>query len=304
MSRRGAVLLTTLAALLLLGGVTAALLLATLQEARAGRNAEAALAARAAAGAALAHAAATGDDVAGLLAPGESVVVGGTLAGARFEARLRRDGDDYLSVRGIGVESRLGVRRDLLTTLRIVPLLPRRRAAAFLRAPPPPGLAGRILEGDSAPPGWRCAGPRADAPVIVDPAVPDSGIFALGPFAWPALLSWTARPRPLDSLTPRAFAGDLVVDGGRAVGLLVVDGVLTVRGGAEVVGVVAARRGLVFGPGGGAVRGVVVAESLGMVSGVTPSEVRLSYSSCAAGRTGRSGAPLRGLSGLPPIDAW
>jgi len=304
MNRRGAVLLTTLAALLLLGAVTAALLLAALQEDRGARNAEAALVARAAAGAALARAASAGDQFVGILAPGESVVVRGSLPGATWEARLRRDGDDMVGVRGTGADGRQGLRRDLLTTLRIVPLLPSRRAVAFLRAPPPPSLAASILPADSTPPGWACGPPQADAPTVTDPMVPDSVIFALGPLTWPALVSWVGRSRSLDSLTPHAVPADLTLDGGRTVGLLLVDGVLTLRGGVEVVGVVVARRGLVFGPGGGTLRGTVVAESLGLVSGVTPSAVKLSYSSCASGRTGRSGAPLRGLPGLPPVDVW
>ncbi len=304
MNRRGAVLLTTLAALLLLGGATAALLLAALQEARAGRNAEAALVARGAATAAVAQAAGIGDAVVGILADGDSVVIPGALGPAACEARIVRVGEDHVAVRGIGLEPRLGIRREVVSTLRIVPLLPRRRAVALLRRPVPAALAGRVFAADSSPPGWVCATPGAPAPPVTDPAAPDTSHFALGPLAWPAVAAWVARPRSLDSLTPTSVAGDLTLDGGRRVGLLVVDGTLTLRGGVEVVGLVVATGGVVFGPGGAMLLGAVVSDSLGLVSGVTPGSVRVGYSSCASGRTGRSGAPLRGIPGLPPVDAW
>jgi hypothetical protein len=303
-NRRGAVLLTTLAALLLLGGLTAGLLLAALQEARAGRNAEAALVARGAATAAVAQAAGTGDAVVGILAPGDSAVIPGAVGSATFEARLVRVGDDLVAVRGAGVEPRLGVRREVVSTLRIVPLLPRRRAVTLLRRPLPGSLAGRVFAADSAPPGWTCSAPGAPAPPVTDPAAPDSSHFALGPLTWPAVAAWAARPRSLDSLTPTAVLGDLTLDGGRRVGLLVVGGTLTLRGGVEVVGIVVARGGVVFGPGGATVLGALVADSLALVSGVTPASVLVGYSSCATGRTGRSGAPLRGIPGLPPADVW
>jgi hypothetical protein len=303
-NRRGAVLLTTLAALLLVGAVSAALLLAALHETFAARNAEAALVARSAAAAAVAQAAATGDAVAGALAVGDSAVVAGSFAGASYQARLLRAGDDLVAVRGIGVETGTGLRREVLAALRIVPLLPRRRAVALLRHPLAPALAAALSAADSAPPGWICPPPGAPAPPVIAASAPDSSHFGLGPLDWPALPAWTARPRSLDSLTPRTNAGGLTLTGGRSVGLLVVDGTLTLQGGVEVVGTVVARSGVVFGPGGATVRGAIVAESLGLVSGVTPSSVRVGYSACASGRTGRSGAPLRGLPGLPPLDVW
>ena len=304
MNRRGAVLLTTLAALLLLGGVTAALLLAVLHDARAARNAEASLVARAAASAAIAHATAEGDAWVGVLPVGGGAILRGTLAGSSYEARLLRAGDGLIAVRGVGVDGRLGMRREVATTLRMLPLLPRQRAVTVLRRSPAPLLSARVFAADSAPPGWVCPGPGASAPPFTDATAPDSAFFALGPLAWPAVAAWTGKPRALDSLTPQAFSADLTLDGRRAIGVLVVDGVLTLRGGAEVLGVVVARRGLVFGPGGGALWGTLVAESLGMVSGVIPASVRVGYSSCVAGRTARSGAPLLGLPGLPPVDVW
>ena len=304
MNRRGAVLLTALGALLLLGGVIAALLLAALEEVRAARNAEAALVARAAATAALARAEAEGDAVAGALPAGGVAILTGGLSGAGYEARLERSGDGFVAVRGLGRESRLGMRRQVVTTLRLVPLLPRLPAVLLARQPPDAALLGRIDAADRAPPGWSCAPAGGPAPPIVSPAAPDSSHFALGPLAWPALAPWMGRSRVADSLSGRAQAGDLVLNGQRVLGILVVDGVVTLRGGTEVIGTVVARRGLVFGPGGGTVLGAVVAESLGMVSGVTPSSVGLAYSSCAIEASSWPPAPLRGLSGLPPVDDW
>jgi hypothetical protein len=231
-------------------------------------------------------------------------VLAGATAGATFEARLVRSGDGLLTVRGVGSEARLGVRREVVGTLRIVPLLPARRAVVLVRRPLPPALGASIVAADSAPPGWTCPPPGPPAPPVTDPAAPDSSHFGLGPLPWPVVAAWAARPRAPDSLAPASYAGDVTLDGGRVMGLLVVDGMLTVRGGAAVVGLVVARRGIVFGPGGGTVLGAVVADSVGLVSGVTPGSVRVAYSSCASGRTGRSGAPLKGLPGLPPLDVW
>jgi len=303
-SRRGAVLLTVLAALVLVGEVTAALLLARLQGARAARNAEAALIARTAALSALARATTDGHAVVGGLPVGGQTSIQGAFADATYEAVLIRSGDGLLEVRGIGVERGLGLQREVTTTLRILPLLPMARAVITVRRPLSAGLAARVTPSDSAPPGWLCPSPGPDAPLVVDPATHDSLFYSLGPVAWPALVAWASQPRAPDSLQPRASASDLVLDGVRITGTLVVDGVLTLSGGAEVDGVVVARRGVVFGPGGGAVWGALVTESLGTVSGVTPAVARVSYSSCIVGRTSRSGAPLGPIPGLLPADVW
>lgn len=304
MNRRGAVLVITLAALLLLGAVIATALLAALEEVRAGRNAEAALTARAAAEAAVARTVAEGDAVAGALPAGGVALIGGTLRGATFEARLVRGAGDFLQLRGVGRDGRLGLRREVITTLRLVPLVPGVRAVFLTRSAVAPALMARIDPVDQAPPGWVCGPLGPSAPGITVPGAPDSSFFGLGLVRWPALTAWLGRPRAADSLAARAHAGDLVLDGQRFTGLLVVDGVLTLRGGAELVGTVVARGGVVFGPGGGTVFGAVVAESLGMVSGVTPAFARLGYSACAVEGSGRPPAPLRGLPGLSPAEVW
>ncbi len=304
MNRRGAVLLTVLGALLLLGALIATVLAAALEESRIARNAESALVARAAAAAALARAETDGDLVAGLLPPGGVAILNGGLAGAAYEARLERSADGFVGVRGMGRELRHGARRDVATLMRLVPLRPRRPAVALLRYPLPASLAGRIDPSDRVPPGWTCGAAMTVAPPVVAPAEPDSSHFALGPVPWPALAAWMGRPRAPDSLAGLSVAGDLVLDGQRRLGILVVDGVLTLRGGAEVVGTVVARRGLIFGPGGGSVLGAVVAESLGMVSGVTPALALVGYSACAVGASGWPPAAIRRVPGLPPADDW
>jgi hypothetical protein len=245
-----------------------------------------------------------GDAFAGSLAPGGVGTLNGGLGDGTYEAQLERSAAGFVLARGVGREVRSGARRDVATVLRLMPLLPRRRAVVSVRAPLPPGLALRIDPADHPPPGWACGAAGPPAAALITPGEPDSSQFALGPVAWPALRPWMGRPRTPDSLAGSSVAGDLVLDGRRSLGVLVVDGVLTLRGGAEVVGTVVARGGVVFGPGGGNVLGTVVAESLGMVSGVTPASVRIAYSSCAAEASSWPPAPLRGLPGLPPVDDW
>jgi hypothetical protein len=52
--------------------------------------------------------------------------------------------------------------------------------------------------------------------------------------------------------------GDLVVDGGRGEGMLIVDGSLTLQAGFEFFGVVLVRGALFGGPGGGRITGAVL----------------------------------------------
>lgn len=90
--------------------------------------------------------------------------------------------------------------------------------------------------------------------------------------------------------------GDVTLNGGAAQGLLLVDGTVTIAGGAEFHGVIAARNDLRSGAGGGVVLGaVLVADSAaytGNHSLIGPG-LRLQRASCLVAAVLRRHAPLR-----------
>jgi hypothetical protein len=78
-------------------------------------------------------------------------------------------------------------------------------------------------------------------------------------------------------------AGDLLVNGGRGQGLLLVDGNLTLRGGFEFFGVVLVRGALLSGVGGARITGAVALASQGPIASSLGS-IAIDFSRCAARR--------------------
>jgi hypothetical protein len=138
----------------------------------------------------------------------------------------------------------------------------------------------------------------------VDAGASDSAFLALGPLPWPALRAWALAAGTADSLTIAFHAGDMSLAGTRFTGILVVDGTLRLEGGAQVVGIVVARGGLVFGLGGGAVTGAALTDRISTVAGAEPPVSLVQFSSCAVGLAGRANARLSPLPGLPPQDSY
>ena len=303
MNRRGFVLWTILAALLLVGAVEAAAIFEALHEHRAAENAEAALVAQAAAESGIAMVAANGAPAAiALLSIGDTAAVAAAmLAGGAYQVTLYRAGSRLVRAVAIGRDLRLGLERTVTTVLRLLPLLPAGPPAALMvRVAPDPIVVAQISGSDAGVVGWRCPATASGGDAVrVTPGVPDSTFFALGPMRWPTLRDWASVPgRPADSLQVRLSPGDLELVGARTLGTVVVEGVLTLRGGAAVTGLVVATGGLVFGPGGGSILGGAIADRV-LLAGATPAEVRIAYSECARGAAGGLWAPLEPVPGVP-----
>ena len=193
------------------------------------------------------------------------------------------------------------------------------------------GGGGGVDGMDRSPPGWECAPPGAAiAPVA---SADTSGILRFAQFGWDELVR-AALIRVTPSLTSpaptlsveecditeannwgeptRSIGGpcmsyyplihaprDLVIDGGRGQGLLVVDGDLTLRGGFEFFGVVLVRGALRGDVGGARLTGVVAIAA----QGSTPSSldgISVAFSRCAARK-----ALLGVASPVPIVDrSW
>ena len=165
---------------------------------------------------------------------------------------------------------------------------------------------------DRAPPQWDCPPPAMAIPAI---AITDTAsALRFGHFDWAALVgaantSLTVR---VSDVAPRASGeecdtgvaenwgepnrsnggpctgyypvihapSDLVVDGGRGQGILIVEGNLTIQGGFEFAGAVLVRGAVIAGPGGGRILGTMSIAS----QGATPSSVdgiSIGFSRCA-----------------------
>lgn len=166
---------------------------------------------------------------------------------------------------------------------------------------------------DQAPAGWDCPSPGPELPAL---ALTDTAsALRLGHFDWPSLVGFAnsritirvtgAAPRvsgeecdigasdnwgepnrwmggPCTGYYPVIHAAsDLVIDGGRGQGVLLVDGNLTVQGGFEFSGVVLVRGAVIGGPGGGRITGTVSIAG----EGATPTSlggISIALSRCAA----------------------
>jgi hypothetical protein len=303
MNRRGFVLWTMLAALLLVGAVEAAAIFEALQEHRAAENAEAALMAQSAAASGIAAVASSGAPAAmALMDIGDSALVATALmTGGDYSVVARRVGARLYRAASIGRDHRLGLERSAVTVLRMSPLLPAGPPAALVvRSPPDSSIVAQISGSDTGVAGWHCPTLSAGGVAVrVVPGAPDSTFFALGPMRWQTLRDWASvTGRSLDSLQVQFSAGDLVLDGTRSLGSVVVDGALTLRSGASVTGLAVATGTLVFGPGGGSILGGAIADNV-QLAGASPAQVRIGYSECARRVAGGLWAPLEPVPGLP-----
>lgn len=153
-----------------------------------------------------------------------------------------------------------------------------------------PGGAAGIDGADHVPPNWEC--PAPGVPIAALTTTDTTTVLSLGQFDWTALAAvansrvslrvTAAEPRasgeecdtthPLNWGEPYKWIGgsctgyypviyspgDLVVDGGRGEGMLIVDGNLTLQAGFEFFGVVLVRGAMFGGPGGGRITGAVL----------------------------------------------
>jgi hypothetical protein len=194
--------------------------------------------------------------------------------------------------------------RTVVIHARLAALAPAPEATARLRYPPSTE-AGAVVHGaDEAPVGWDCDPDSAIVSIHISDT--DSMMSLIDDFwDFDRLADWASRQSLAgDSLPWRYHAGDLVLDGERFTGVLVVGGNLIVRGGAEVVGVVIVRDTIAFEWRGGAIVGRAVSRALRVAAGLPAGSAKVGNSSCAARHAGRSRAPAVALAGVPAADRY
>jgi hypothetical protein len=176
------------------------------------------------------------------------------------------------------------------------------------------GGAGAAIDGsDRAPAGWDCpaSGPALPPFLVAD----SSSLLRFGHFDWDELVGVAnirlthrvtgaaarSTDEECDTADPNNWGeptrsnggactsyypvmhapADLIIDGGRGQGLLLVDGDLTLQGGFEFFGTVLVRGALLGGPGGARVTGTVSIAALG-ASRSDLVDIRIGLSRCAA----------------------
>ncbi len=282
--RRGFILIAVIFALVLLAALVAGGFFATLQDLRAGRNASAQLRDRLAAKAALASLINDWDPrVLDSLSIGRSLVTRTTpVAGASVIVTTRRLSDRMFLVRASATDSS-GVTQSLLSLarLRAIDLLP---LAAVRARSVDPALLASISGMDQSPAGWSCpAAADTIAPVLEQPGASDSAFLQFGAWSWAQIVSWISSiPAGGDSVAVYYAPGDLAISGARQLGLTVVEGNLTLTGGAELDGVVLVKGAVRFGTGGATISGALVASQVIAISGFIPARPMVSFSSCAS----------------------
>ena len=298
--KRGFALAAVLFALTVLGVLASTAMFAALGDVRSSGSGRDLVRARAAAGSALAAVIASWDPRAM-----DSLTVGASLdvpapmmPGVSVAARVTRLNLGLFLVRaavsglqGAGIELFQVVRLDAVE-------LP---AAAVRVHSVDASLRSRFDGVDRVPPGWTCAAPSDTVPALVETAQPDSLLFRFGSRSWADLVAWASSVPPGgDSLAVRFEPGSLDLRGGRAVGVLVVGGDLTLEAGAELVGLVLVRGSVHLGVGGGSVTGSLVASQLVADTGFSMVGPVVVYSSCVVAASGHSRAPAEALKGLRP----
>lgn len=188
--------------------------------------------------------------------------------------------------------------------------------------------ATAMIDGsDRAPPGWDC--PPAGAPLPPFAVTDTAELLHFGHFDWAQLVSSAnahssdrvlgAGPRSTDeecdTTDPHNWgepwrsnggactsyypvihaASDLVIDGGRGQGLLIVEGDLMLRGGFEFVGAVVVRGTVLSGPGGARITGVIAMATQGTTEPVLDG-ITLGFSRCAARKA------VLGLASPVPLE--
>jgi hypothetical protein len=234
-----------------------------------------------------------------------------TPEGARLTVRLTRLADELFLVAS---EARAGpARRQVSRVVVLDPGDPLILAALSASAVVEVGATAGIDGSDRAPVAWDC--PTSGAAVPPFDIADTSALLRFGQFDWDDLVEvanarTTARvsgtaPRFTDeecdttdpdnwgeparsnggacaSYYPVIHApGDLIIDGGRGQGLLLVDGDLTLQGGFEFFGVVLVRGALLSGPGGARVTGAASIAALGETESVLGG-IAIDFSRCAA----------------------
>lgn len=234
-----------------------------------------------------------------------------TPEGAEVSGSLTRLADDlYL----ITSDAHAGpARRQVARVVRLDAEDPPLHAALGATHPVEGSASAGIDGADHAPMHWDCPAPGPSVPAV---AVLDSTRLShFGHYDWAALsavanarvslrvtdaaprstdeecdtahpLNWGEPHKwnggPCTSYYPVIYApSDLVVDGGRGEGVLVVDGDLTLQAGFEFFGVVLVRGGLYGGPGGARITGAVVVAAQ-PDSGAALDGIAIAFSRCAA----------------------
>jgi hypothetical protein len=234
-----------------------------------------------------------------------------TPEGAGLSVRLTRLADEFFL---ISSDARAGpARRQVARVVRLDTEDPT-LIAALTSLAAIDSNAGAELDGtDRAPVGWDC--PPPDSAVFPFATSDSATLLRFGQFDWAALAeAATARLTPgMVSPSPRStdqecdttapenwgepiksnggactsyyaivhVRGDLIVDGGRGQGMLIVDGDLTLRGGFEFYGVVLVRGALRSGSGGARISGAVTLAAHGE-SASSLGSIGIDFSRCAA----------------------
>jgi hypothetical protein len=299
--RRGFVLIVVVYALVLLAATIAGGFFASLQELRAGRNAAATLRVRLAASSAIAAAIGGWDPRAA-----NALAIGGSLPltvpvtpGIVTQLIARRLSDRLFLLRAAAVDSS-GEAQSLQTIARLdaLDLAP---AAAVRARIVDPVLISSFVGADQAPAGWNCP-PAGDtiAALITQPGASDSVFFRFGAKDWAAVTSWaTSISSGGDSLPVTYAPGDLAIAGSRVLGVVIVEGDLTLTAGAQILGLVLVHGKLNFGVGGGVISGQVIASQVIAIQGYRPSQPSVAFSSCSVWMASLARALPQGLHEMP-----
>lgn len=220
-------------------------------------------------------------------------------------------------------------RREVAAFLRAIAPAPGVRAALSVSDSVITGAGTRISGADIIPSGWTgcgppdtaragilmvdtaalirgCPGPgcMSGAPPLMEDslfsplAADDLGGISYGQLAGHSGLVVSGTPFSMPAPSGHAIIhsrGDLVLTGGTGRGMLLVDGNLTLGGGAWFAGFVRVRGTLQSGPGGGTILGAVRAGSADLRPG--PGVLKIAYSACVLRRVSagaRSPFPLSG----------
>ena len=210
-----------------------------------------------------------------------------TVEGAQLTIGLTRLTDDLFLITS---EARAGpARRRVARVVRLDVDDPLREAALLATSVIDSTTSSGVDGSDHPPAQWDCPAPGPPLPAIV--IADTTSALRLGQFDWPTLVGLAhsrvtvrvtgAAPRvsaeECDTAAPENWGepnrwmggpctgyypvihapSDLVMDGGRGQGVLVVEGNLTIQGGAAFTGVVLVRGALLDGPGGGRVTGAL-----------------------------------------------
>ena len=230
--------------------------------------------------------------------------------GARLTVHVTRLADELFLVTS---EARAGpARRQVARVVMLDTGDPLILAALAARAVVDASASAGIDGSDRAPLGWDCPALGAAVPPFI---VDTNALLRFGQFDWDELVEVAnarttalvsgAAPRSTDeecdttdpdnwgepvrsnggacaSYYPVIHApGDLIIDGGRGQGLLLVDGDLTLQGRFEFFGVVLVRGALLSGPGGARVTGTVSIAAQGETDSVLGG-IAIDFSRCAA----------------------